>query len=124
MKKMVLLYNFSKNRFQLIKNTLLPLGCQVKAVVKKDYAETIGYLIGETGFESTGKTPLDETFSDEMMILCGIGGEMIDVILAALRINGVGRIDLKAIVTPINIHWDSVTLYKAVKADHEEMHKK
>ena len=58
------------------------------------------------------------------MLICGINQVKLQSLLNALYKNGVGRIDLKAMLTPNNISWNSIMLYEAVKADHEEMTKK
>ena len=59
-----------------------------------------------------------------MLVMHGFGGEMIDVLTAALKKSGIGKIELKAVITPSNINWDSMTLYKAIKAESEMMNKK
>ena len=60
----------------------------------------------------------------EKNVMSGFTRNDIDELIRSLKKHGVGRVDLKAIVTPTNSLWDCVRLYKAVKADHEEMHKK
>lgn len=123
MKKSVLLYNFDKNRLQLVRKALSPLGCTVKTVLKKDYCHPIGYLVGAEGMLPGKQKYSGNGFDDEMLVMNGFGSEMIDVLIAALKNGGVGKVDLKAVITPSNINWDSITLYNAVKADHMEMNR-
>jgi len=58
-----------------------------------------------------------------MLVMYGFQGEMIDVLLAALRMGGVGKIPLKAVVTQNNINWSSTELYREIKAEHEYMNR-
>lgn len=123
MKKTVLLYNFNKARLPLVRKALAPLGCTVKTVVKKDYSQPIGYLAGAEGILPCKEKHLGSGFDEEMLVMYGFGSELIDVLIAALKNIGVGKIDLKAVITPNNINWDSVTLYNEIKKEHTLMNK-
>ena len=123
MEKVVLLYNFDKTRLQLVRRALAPLNTVIRTVAKKDYVQPVGYLVGADGIAPIKSKNTTETFDDEMLVMYGFGEEMIDVLIMALRMGGVGKIDLKAIITPSNIGWDSVKLYKEIKADHLAMNR-
>lgn len=121
MKRVVLLYNFERTRLQAVRKAIAPLKAEIKTVPKSKYTQPIGYLVGIDGFSAGNAKNVAESFSEEMLVMYGFGSEMIDVLIAALKMGGVGKIDLKAVVTPSNIGWNSITLYKAVKADCEAM---
>lgn len=123
MKETVLLYNFDSVRLPLAKRALLPLKISVKAVDKQDYSQQIGYVAGLKGFEKTEDSHAG-TFHDEMLVMCGFSGQKINALINALNKGGIGRVPLKAMLTPSNVSWNSVQLYEAVKADHEEMNGK
>ena len=123
MKKTVLLFNFDENRLPLVKRAVMPLKTGIKVVDKKDFNQVLGYLAEIPGFQVI-EGEADETFDDEMLVMSGFTRNDIDELIRSLKKHGVGRVDLKAIVTPTNSLWDCVRLYKAVKADHETMHKK
>lgn len=123
MKKTVLLFNFDENRLPLVKRAVMPLKTGIKVVDKKDFNQVLGYLAEIPGFQVIEGED-DETFDDEMLVMSGFTRNDIDELIRSLKKHGVGRVDLKAIVTPTNSLWDCVRLYKAVKADHETMHKK
>jgi hypothetical protein len=101
----------------------MPLKTGIKVVDKKDFNQVLGYLAEIPGFQVIEGED-DETFDDEMLVMSGFTRNDIDELIRSLKKHGVGRVDLKAIVTPTNSLWDCVRLYKAVKADHETMHKK
>jgi len=123
MKKTVLLFNFDENRLPLVKRAVMPLKTGIKVVEKKNFNQVLGYLAEISGFQVI-EGEAEETFDDEMLVMSGFTRNDIDELIRSLKKHGVGRVDLKAIVTPTNSLWDCVRLYKAVKADHETMHKK
>lgn len=124
MKETVLLYNFSDERLGKIRRALLPLKIRIKTVGVDEYSQPLGFLAGIAGIESLTETYIGDGFKDELMLICGLNQVKLQALLNALYKNGVGRIDLKAMLTPTNISWNSTRLYEAVKADHEEMTKK
>ncbi len=124
MKETVLLYNFSDERLGKIRRALLPLKIRIKTVGVDEYSQPLGFLAGIAGIEPSTETYSGDGFKDELMLICGLNQVKLQALLNALYKNGVGRIDLKAMLTPTNISWNSTRLYEAVKADHEEMTKK
>ncbi len=53
--------------------------------------------------------------------MAGVTSAQVDAFIRALRRNGVGRIDYKAVLTPYNKNWDSVRLYREIRREHESM---
>ncbi|MCQ4021572.1 MULTISPECIES: DUF3783 domain-containing protein [unclassified Ruminococcus] len=123
MKETVLLYNFSDERLAKIQRALLPLKIRIKAVSINEYSQPLGYLAGIKDIEPTDEKFSGDGFTDELMLICGLNNTKLEALLRSLYKYGVGRIDLKAMLTPTNISWNSTQLYKAVKADHEEMNR-
>ena len=124
MRETVLLYNFTDSeRLMKVRQALMPLGFRLKAVEKRDYGKPIGMLAGVKGMEETGAEEpyAGPGFDDEMAVLAGLTSGQVDAFIVALRKKGVGRIDYKAILTPYNKDWDSVTLYREIKKEHEAM---
>ena len=122
MKKLVLLYNFSEERLSGVRRALVPLKAAAKEVPKESYGETLGCLAGIDGYEASGAAP-EKDFDEEMLVMSGFDSQDIDMLIRSLRKYGVGRVALKAIITPTNVNWNSTDLYFAVRADHEEMQK-
>ena len=121
MKSTVLLYNFTdKARLLKVRRALMPLGFRLKLVEKKDFGLPLGVL-------AEGKEPEERDnydgpgFEDEMAVMAGFTSTQVDAFIWALRKKGVGRIDYKAVLTPTNREWDSVTLYHEIKKEHEAM---
>lgn len=121
MRETVLLYNFNSERLPKIKRALLPLKFCLKTVNKEDFLQPIGYLAGIKEIEPVKEKYNDNGFSDEMIIMCGFTSTKIDALIRALNKNGIGKVNLKAVITPTNRVWSSIQLYEAVKADYKKM---
>ncbi len=121
MREIALFYNFSEDRLHKAKFALMPLKITVKSVDKEDFNQPVGYLAGIKEIEPTTEKFSGEGFDEEMLVMHNFTGKSMELMIKALVKHGVGRIPLKAVVTPTNKIWDSVTLYKAVRADHDEM---
>ena len=122
MKKTVLLFNFNENRLPLVKRAVMPLKTGIKVVDKKDFNQVLGYLAEIQGFQAI-EGEATETFEDEMLIMAGFMRNDVDELLRSLKKHNI-RVDLKAVMTPTNSLWNCVRIHDAVKADHEEMHRK
>ena len=121
MKELAMFYNFSDERFRKAKFALMPLKIQVKKVEKKDFNQPIGFLAGIKGVEPVAEKFDGDGFDEEMIVMHNFTNKTIDSLIKALNKCGVGRVPLKAVITPTSKDWDSLTLIKALKADHEEM---
>lgn len=121
MKQMILLYNFNRYRLQSIRKALAPLNVPIKNVLKKDFMQPVGYVAGIDGILPSSDKLSQECFTDEMLVVCGFGSEKIDLLLALLKQGAVEKVDLKAVITPSNVYWSSIKLYKEVKSDHIAM---
>ena len=123
MQKTVLLYNVQdKNRLLKIRQALLPLGIRIRLVNKEDYGKPVGLLAGIKGIDAAEQeSDLKDDFNDEMAVMAGFTSAQVDAFIRALYKRGVGRIDYKAILTPYNVLWSSVKLYREIKKEHEAM---
>lgn len=124
MNEIALFYNFSEERIKKARFALLPLKIKTKTVSKSEYNQPLGYLAGIKGIEPV-ETEFDGTgFDEEMIVMHNFTSKTVDNLIKALNKCGVGRVPLKAVITPTNKDWNSVQLFDAVKADFEEMSKK
>ena len=121
--KKVLLFNFSGDRLTKVSSAVEAINAKVLLIKENDCGQQLGYLIGAEGYNYNINAPY-EYFSDELLIMSGFNRDDINELIQTLRISGAGRVALKAIITPVNINWSISQLYKAVKADHDEMSRK
>ena len=118
----VLLYNIDPEKGRKLRFLMVRMGMRIRVVAKEDYGKAIGTLAGMK--DVTLETPdyPVEYFQDEMMVMRGFTEGRLDMFLQAMRKEGIGRIDYKAILTPNNCRWNSWQLYEELKKEHEQMH--
>lgn len=131
MKETVLLYNINGEKAKNIKRVLLLLGLRGKSVTEDLYGEKIGILAGMLtkeeiqNEESTvdpkeiGNVQENVPFTEEMLVMCGFSDEKVDKFLMEMRKKKVGKINLKAVLTPYNALWNSYELYHELKKEHK-----
>lgn len=122
MKPTILLFHLPEGeRLLKIRKALFPLGMKLRAVKKEEYFEPVGYLAGIKEIDSNGKIYNGDDFEKEMMVMAGLTSGQIDRVILALRKTGAGRIDYKAVLTPVNQNWDALTLYEELSKEHAKM---
>ena len=117
-KKKVLVYAMPQDRKRHLADVMRQLQIIVVPVPSTQYAQPLQAVIAE---ETGAAFPWPE-FAEPMLVMAGLESEDIDAVLAALKRNQI-RIDLKAIVTPINQSWTSLQLYGALCREREAMHR-
>ena len=70
---------------------------------------------------SEDKAPVEEEFSDPMLVFCNLPHEKLDHLLTAMGRAGLPRIALKAMLTPTNRTWTSQQLWTELRREHEAM---
>lgn len=125
MKETILLFQFDKERTAQIRRALMPLKIRVKNVRPEEYCQKIGYLAGNREIPKAEGVQTPENvlqiggIEQEMLVMAWLTSHQVDQVLTALRKQGIGRIDYKAVVTPYNQSWDCKTLYEELKREHE-----
>ena len=120
----VLLYNFSDgDRLRKLKMVFLRMGIRIRMISPDLYLQPVGALAHIKGIEPVADVYDGEGFSEEMMIMHGFTDRRLDELLRTLRKNNIARIDLKAVVTPQNMLWNSLELYQEIRKEHEAMAK-
>ena len=115
-----LLYNFKDAaRLQKVRFSLFKLGVNGRVITPEELSHPIGYLCGLEGF-SPAAEPAADSFSDEMLVLCGLSGPQLDALLSSLRRSRV-IVALKAVITEDNAAWSSLQLHDELLHEHEAM---
>ena len=115
-----LLYNFKDAaRLQKIRFALFKLGISGRVVAPEELSHPIGYLCSLDGFSPAEET-VKGSFSDEMLVLCGLSGPQLDALLSSLRRSRI-VVALKAVVTEDNTAWNSLKLHDELRQEHEAM---
>lgn len=121
----ILLYNFrDADRLRTIRRYLNRKKVDVRLVQPAEYHESLGWLFGIDGFPKNPLFNLGENFSDEMMVLKDFSPAEMDEFLAFFKENSLPSVDLKAVLTPVTVHWSSLKLHAELTREHEAMHKR
>lgn len=123
-KETVLYYTPEKTaRTTKLKGIFVCLGLKIRNIGPEDLDETVGYLAGLKGYESSGRQMEEDIspISEEMLVMNGFSSARIDALLLAIRKAGLPKINLKAIVTEQNARWTFRELYREIKKEHEAM---
>ncbi len=98
-------------------------GIRVRSVNPFEFALPIGALAGIPVSGTPGAVPAS-TFADGMLVMCHMLSDQLDAFLRGMRMNDVPRIPLKAVLTPINVSWDSLRLHDELAREHAAMGKR
>ena len=94
-----------------------------KEVARAEYEQPLGALLGISGIENHGEVYQGEEFQEEMLVLHGFDGSKLQKFLIALQRVGVGRIELKAMITENNKSWNGLALYEELCQEREAFKK-
>lgn len=101
---------------------LASLGIRGRAVGADEATQTVGYLAGVPGQESTPRPLVLPVLNQPVMILCGISRPRMDELFKAMRTADCPPPDRKAVLTPTNLSWPLDALYEELGREHEELH--
>ena len=113
----VLMYNCNGEQWAKLRQTFLMLRVRIRSVEANQYGLTLEDLLGR----SEEKAPVEEEFSDPMLVFCNLPHEKLDHLLTAMGRAGLPRIALKAMLTPTNRTWTSQQLWTELRREHEAM---
>ena len=113
-----LLYNFNEEKLKMIKMVCMMMQVRFKEVARAEYEQPLGALLGISGIENHG-----EVYQEEMLVLHGFDGSKLQKFLIALQRVGVGRIELKAMITENNKSWNGLALYEELCQEREAFKK-
>lgn len=115
-----LLYNFQDDdRTRQIRRYLHRSGIATRIITAPEFLHPLGYLFEVPGFSASPMFNLGHNFTEEMMVMKDFSEQQLDDFLAFIRSAGLKRIDLKAILTPVNQHWNSLQLYQELSGERE-----
>lgn len=118
-----LLYNFDAEKLKLTKMVCMMMQVKFKEVSSVDYNQPLGYLLGITGVGATDVAYAGEELNEEMLVLHGFDGNNLQQFLTAMQRLGVGRIDLKAMLTENNKTWSAIELFEELCQEREAFKK-
>ena len=119
-----LLYNFNEEKLKMIKMVCMMMQVRFKEVARAEYEQPLGALLGISGIENHGEVYQGEEFSGRNVWCCmDFDGSKLQKFLIALQRVGVGRIELKAMITENNKSWNGLALYEELCQEREAFKK-
>ena len=121
---LLLTYNLKPGTVAGLDRICQDLGIRVRRVDHNEYALPIGALAGiPVARPSNAEAAAAPPFDDEMLVMCHILSDELDALLKAMREGGV-RIGLKAVLTPVNVLWNSTDLHSELAREHASMQRR
>jgi hypothetical protein len=118
----ILLYNFKEDtRTQQLRRYLSRNGVSIRVVEPAEYLHPLGFLLGLPGFEKNPIFNLGSNFSEEMLVMADFGEKQMDDFLQFFRLQDLEPVALKAVLTPITQHWNSIQLHDELIREHQAM---
>ena len=113
----VLMYNCSGEQWAKLRQIFLMLRVRIRPVEADQYGLTLEELLDR----SEEKAPVEEEFSDPMLVFCSLTGPQLDRLLGAMKRAKLPPIPLKAVLTPTNRDWTSQQLWQELRREHQAM---
>ena len=124
-KPLLLTYNLKPGTAAGLDRICGNLGIRVREVGRDEYALPIGALAGiPVTRPSDAKPPTATPFDDEMLVMCHMMSNELDALLQAMKEEGVPGIGLKAVLTPVNVLWNSAALHTELAREHAAMQRR
>lgn len=121
----VLLYNFSDGeRLGKIRRYLNKEHISICMVTAPEFLHPLGYLFHMNGYDRNPVFNFGQNFTDEMMVLKDFSGKQLDDFLGFFPKENLPPVKLKAILTPVTVHWNSIQLHDELTKEHQMMNKK
>lgn len=119
MKQPVLLcYNLPQESYRKLRLVAMRLKIRMRAVKPWELSQTLEALAG-TSQPLDQTVPCEGAFTDEMLVMAYFPAGMGNAFLRLARQSGVPSISLKAVLTPTNSQWDSITLHTEISKERE-----
>ena len=117
MKQPVLLcYNLPQESYRKLRLAAMRLKIRVRAVKPWELTQTLEALAGSSQ-PLAQADPCEGAFADEMLVMAYFPAGMGNAFLRLARQSGVPSIPLKAVLTPTNSQWDSITLHAEISKE-------
>ncbi len=121
MKQPVLLcYNLSEDSYRKLRLIAMRLKIRVRVVRPWELKQTLAWLVQSTA-SLPEDTPDAGAFSEEMLVMAHFPTGMGNAFLQLARRGGVPPIPLKAVLTPTNSEWDSLTLHAEISKERDAL---
>ena len=117
-----LLYHISDPaRLARVRGWLERAGVRSLELAPTELHQSLGVLLGLPGFAREPGLRLGGGPTEEMLVMFAFRGDLLNSFLAFFREEGLAPVALKAMVTPINVHWSALRLHEALREEHAQL---
>lgn len=118
----VLLYNLKTDERGIkIGRWLTKNRISAHVVSAPEFLHPLGFLFEIPGFLPNPQFNLGGNFKEEMLVMKDFSEVQMDAFLKFFRENRLAPIELKAVLTPITMHWSSLKLHEELQREHKAM---
>jgi len=108
--KKVLVYNFTEERLKALKIICMMVKAACRAVGLEEMLQPAWFLAGIKGVQPVSGSYSGDEGKDECLLLFGFERGEFDMFFMAVKKSPLKKVDLKAILTPINVNWSGAGL--------------
>ena len=110
-------WNFTPERMQALRRICGGMRVRLRPVSAAEAGVPLARLPQTDPLPSPAAMP----FGDEMLLMAAFTGAQVDNLLAGLRREGLAPVRLKAVLSPFNAGWDSLTLRRSLAEEAARM---
>lgn len=104
---LLLLFNLSAQKRAAVHLAAMQCACRCAVVEPESFGATLDQLAAE----QRPRLPVQQPFTEELLVMANFRGGQLDELLDRLRQGGVS-VALKAVLTPTNAAWTAQALYE------------
>ncbi|MEG0276620.1 MAG: DUF3783 domain-containing protein [Coprobacillus sp.] len=120
MKEVVLVYHLDLKIKEAIEKIMSQLDVDVKEILDDDVHQSIGYLLGISGYEESEEM-FEGKLEKEFVFFAGFSDEQLDLVLEIFKAAEIPYIPYKAMLTPDNVVYPFYRLYQNVEEEYKQI---
>ena len=120
--KTILIYEMKKEKEEKVLTICRKRQITVRKVQFLEYAQSLGSLARISKIPQNRTKDSGTLLGEEMMVFSGMDTNEIDSFLNDYKNMGISPVELKAVLTPYNIFWNSRQLYEELQKEKNSFH--
>lgn len=120
--KTILIYEIKKEKEEKVLTICRKRQITVRKVQLLEYAQSLGSLARISKIPQNRTKDSGTLLGEEMMVFSGMDTNEIDSFLNDYKNMGISPVELKAVLTPYNIFWNSRQLYEELQKEKNSFH--
>ena len=114
---MLILFNFSPARAAAVSAAARDCGFEARIAANCEHRQPLSAISGPPPKDALTRP----AFTDEMLVFAASDRERVFAFLDRMKETGAAPVALKAVLTPINIHWTPEELHRELIREHRAL---